>query len=284
MSEQLVLKNNVLEVKISTMGAEIQSIVKNGKERIWEGDPKVWEGHAPVLFPICGGLKDGKFIYKDNEYFLKKHGFASDSEFEIEKSDQCSAVFLLKPNEESKKCYPFDYEFRVIYTLSENKINVEFSVTNTGNDSMYFSVGAHEAYACPEGIEDYSVIFECEEDLRSNLVNGSLLDYKTELIKEKTKELPLKNDYFVTDALVFTSLKSRSVTLKNRKTDETAKVYFNGADYLLLWTKVGAKYICIEPWCGLPDFIDSDYDITKKTGIIKAEAGETVVRSHSVEL
>ena len=56
----VAIKNEFLEVSISSVGAEIQSVIsKDGKEYIWQGDPAYWNKHAPVLFPICGGLNDG---------------------------------------------------------------------------------------------------------------------------------------------------------------------------------------------------------------------------------
>ena len=54
------LSNDHLKVAINSFGAEIISINKDGKELIWEGNEKFWTGHSPVLFPICGGLKDDK--------------------------------------------------------------------------------------------------------------------------------------------------------------------------------------------------------------------------------
>ena len=52
----VTLKNEELTVKISTLGAEIQSIEdKNGVERLWQGDPAIWKGRAPILFPVAGG-------------------------------------------------------------------------------------------------------------------------------------------------------------------------------------------------------------------------------------
>ena len=70
------LKNNILSVDIDTLGAEIRRITVNGEDRLWSGDPDVWEGTAPVLFPMCGGLRDDKFTHGGKEYHLAKHGFA----------------------------------------------------------------------------------------------------------------------------------------------------------------------------------------------------------------
>ncbi len=86
----IFLKNNNLTVKISTLGAEIQSLKKSEKEYIWEGNPDIWEGHSPILFPICGKLADNKFIIDGKEFSLNMHGFAKKSVFEIEKSYSCT--------------------------------------------------------------------------------------------------------------------------------------------------------------------------------------------------
>ena len=84
MSKEITISNESLKVTISTMGAEITSVKKVKKELIWQADPNVWKGHAPLLFPICGGLKEDKFIYGGKSYIMPKHGFARNSEFEIE--------------------------------------------------------------------------------------------------------------------------------------------------------------------------------------------------------
>ena len=282
MSKDILISNDSLSVKISTFGAELKSIKKNGKEKLWDGNPDVWSGQAPILFPICGGLKEDRYIYKDNEYTLKKHGFARQSEFTVESNDKNSATFLLKYDDDSLKCFPFEYELRIKYTITENSLNVDYIVKNIGKDTMCFSVGAHEAYACPEGIEEYTVIFDKNEDLNASVLNGNLLTDKIETIKKNAKELPLDYKYFAIDALVFLNLKSRKVSLKNNLTNECIDVCFDGADYLLLWTKPDAKYICIEPWCGVPDFEGSSYDITEKRGIIPLKSNDTYTYTHII--
>ena len=284
MPEIITISNNTLTVTISTKGAEIKSIKKNGKEIIWEGDPSVWSGQTPILFPICGGLKDDKFIYGGKEYTLEKHGYARISEFEIEKADKSSAVFLLKSNEESLKKYPFEYEFRVFFTLDENTLKVDYTAKNTGDKTMYYAAGAHEAYACANGIEEWSVIFEKDEEFKRTVLNGNLLELTPVPFAENGKELPLKNEYFETDAIVLENLKSRRVTLKNRNTKENIDVEFEGNDYLLIWTKPGANYICIEPWGALPDFVDSDNRLEHKKGITALAKGEEHTNSHKIIL
>ncbi|MCR4718915.1 MAG: aldose 1-epimerase family protein [Firmicutes bacterium] len=282
MSKEVKIQNSSLAVTISSIGAEITSVKKGEKELIWQADPTVWKGHAPLLFPICGGLKDDKFIYDGKEYIIAKHGFARNSEFEVETASKDNATFLLKSNDETKKCYPFDFELRVIYSLKENELTVTYDIKNTTDGDMYFSIGSHEAYSCPGGINEWSVIFDKEEDLIATPVDGPLLTYDENVLAKNTRILPLKDGYFEIDALVFLNLKSRKLTLKNDKTGDEIKLDFDGFPYLLIWTKPNAKYICLEPWCGIPDFVDSDFDITKKNGIIHQKKGEGTNRTHKI--
>lgn len=285
MAQRLKISNGIITAVISTKGAELKSVVKDGTEIIWEGNPDVWAGQAPLLFPICGGLKDDKYIFEGKEYTLQKHGFARFAEFAVEQAEGDSVTLILCSNEETKKQFPFDFELRVTYTLVENKIDVGYSVKNVGNGDMYFSIGAHEGYACPGGIEEYSLVFDKEEEFTCNILDGNLLEYNTYSVGEG-RELPLKYDFFNIDALTFLNLKSRGVDLVHRASGKSLRVEFNGFDYLFVWTKpkTHANYICIEPWCGIPDFADSDLDITKKRGIVKLEANDEKVLLHSIIL
>ena len=186
-----IISNDFLTVTISSLGAEIISVNKCGKEMLWDGNPDFWTGHAPVLFPICGGLKDNKFQYEGKEYNLLKHGFARIKEFKVESKEKEKAVFLLCSDDETLKIYPFKFELRIIYTLEKTKVTVEYNVRNLSDGEMYYSIGAHEAYACDGGIDGYTVEFEKEEDFNSAVLEGPLLTNNTFSVRQKTKELML---------------------------------------------------------------------------------------------
>lgn len=210
------LKNEFLSVDISEMGAELKSIRCMGVEYLWEGRGEVWAGSAPIMFPICGGLRDDKYTYKGKEYTLPKHGYAKTSLFEVESYNDVSVTFLHKSSKETLKNYPFEYELRVSYTLDEKSLKSSYEVKNLTSGDMYFSLGSHEGYYTPEGIEDYDVIFPKEETLSAYVLYGNLLSSQRLPIIKESKVLPLYDKYFTIDALVFKDLKSRSATLRNR--------------------------------------------------------------------
>ena len=101
---------------------------------------------------------------------------------------------------------------------------------------------------------------------------------------EATDKLPLKTEYFAVDALVFRTLKSRGVTLTTPLHNRKVRVDFPGHDVLMVWTKPGAEYICIEPWLNAPDFVDSDMQIAHKPGCRCVNPGETVEASHVITI
>ena len=155
------LQNEELKVQIKELGAEVQSVItKEGRECTWQGDPTFWKGRGPHLFPICGRLRDNKFLYNGKEYSLGSHGFAKLMEYKAEKLSDTSAVFTLTETEETLKNYPFAFEFKVIYTLKGRTIDVEYVVTNKNDYDMYFSVGGHESYMFDGKIADCCVEFD----------------------------------------------------------------------------------------------------------------------------
>ena len=276
----VTIQNDRLTVTISTLGAEMQSVKEaDGTERLWQGDPKYWTGRAPIMFPVCGGLKEDAYYLDGTRYEMSKHGFAKLKEWTVESLDPEKAVFLLT---EKQPGFPFDYEFRAIYTLKGNALEITYDVRNTGERTFWYSVGSHEAWTTPGGLEKYTVEFAQEEKLECSVLYGNLIGREPVVMGENIRELPLKTEYFLVDALVFPTLKSRSVTLKNSVNDKKIRVDYDGMDVLMLWTKPGADYICIEPWCNAPDYVDADMQIEHKPGCICLKAGEEKAKTHLI--
>lgn len=280
----ITIKNEYLKAEINELGAELRSLKSENSEYIWEAKPEVWAGACPLMFPICGGLKDDKYILDGKEYTLQKHGYIRFKTFEVESKTDSSAVFLHKSDAETKESFPFDYELRVIFTLTGKTLKIDYSVKNLSDKTMYFNIGSHEGYATPEGIEDYDVIFPENETLNAYVLYGNLLsDQQLPIIKDQNY-IPLYDKYFTVDALVFKDLKSKSATLRNRKTGRAVRVDFPDAKYFLLWHKPNAPYMCVEPWNGVQDIVGSSYDITEKEGITALCSGKEFNYTHSINI
>ena len=280
----ITLKNEFVTAKFNEKGAELKSLVCNDKEYIWCGDEKFWASSAPILFPICGGLKDDEYYYNGEKYTMKRHGFVRFMVFDVEKADDTSVTFLLRSSEQTREQYPFDFELRASYTLENKSLKVSYSVKNCSDETMYFSVGSHEGFSCPEGIEEYDILLPEKETLDATIVDGPILSHNTERIIENDDKIALKDEYFTIDALVFKDMKVKSVVLSHRKGNRALKLSFEGSDYFLIWTKVGAPYVCLEPWCGISDSVDTDKKLETKEGIVALCENGSFEQAHTIEI
>lgn len=270
-----------LFAEIETRGAELQRVYDlQGTDYLWNGDSRYWGRRAPVLFPICGGMKDDAYTLGGKRYNMPKHGFCRDAEFCLESVSESEAVFFIESNEERFKLFPFHFRFYIKYAVVDGALEVYYTVDNLGERDMYFSVGSHEAYACPEGIEGYRIEFEHNERLESLVIENNLIIPETKLLSESAKCLPLKYEHFAVDALCFRNLLSKKVSLigGGRRID----VSFDGFEFLLLWTKPQAPFLCIELNCGIDDFADTNGSIETKQGIQALPKGARFERKHEM--
>ncbi|MBQ8648694.1 MAG: aldose 1-epimerase family protein [Clostridia bacterium] len=280
----ITIKNEYITAVFSELGAELKSVQYGGREYIWNSDAKYWAESSPILFPICSRLKDDEYILDGKAYPMGMHGFAKKSLFEAESAGKDNVTFLLKSNKETLKSYPFSFELRIKYLLEGKKLRVLYEVKNLSEKEMYFSIGAHEGYFCPEGIEEYDIVFDKKTTLKASVLENKLLGDKKLTVIENGDVLPLKNKYFEIDALIFKNIDFSGLKLRKKDGLREIRVCFNGFPYLLLWTKCGAPYICIEPWCGITDNINTDKNIKTKEGINSIAPNDIWTIEHSFEI
>ena len=281
------IRNDKLTVAIKTLGAEMTSIkTADGNEHLWQGDPAWWSGQAPLLFPVAGALKDDEYILNNKTYHMPKHGFAKYRVFDVEAQSDAAVTFLLAGENARHEGFPIDYELRVRYALEDNRIKIDYTITNLGDGPMYACVGAHEAYACPDGVDNYEIAFDEDEGghVANSLFEKGYQAHKCEDIALVNNALPLHAADFEGTTLTFLTLKSRGVTLRRRTGEKIAHVDYTGFNYLLLWTIPGADYICIEPWSNHPDFIDTNKQFPAKPGVIPVAAHSSALRTHTLTI
>ena len=144
------LRNELLSVVVAEKGAELQSIKDaNGKEYLWQADPKYWPRHSPILFPIVCSVNNDTYCVDGKEYHLPRHGFARDTDFTLISQSERKVTFALESNEETKKVYPYDFTLSVSYVLDDNKIGVIWHVHNTDQREIHFQIGGHPAFNVP---------------------------------------------------------------------------------------------------------------------------------------
>jgi galactose mutarotase-like enzyme len=272
------LMNEYLIIEIKSHGAELSSIKSNsdGTEYLWQADTAYWGRSAPVLFPVVGKLANNQYKYDNKTYSLSQHGFARDMEFELVAAAPDKITYVLKSSEATLEKYPFNFELLIGYKLKDNTLSVKYTVRNTGNDKMYFSVGAHPGFNWPiEDLgktEDYYLEFDQDENIASYAVEEGLKSKNTYPFLKDERIVNLSHELFRQDAIILNDFKSNKLSMRSRTLSKAVTVEFEGFPYLGIWSKPeGAPFLCIEPWYGVADSVDSTGDITNKEGILCLE-------------
>lgn len=280
------MKNDFLSITINDKGAELAKItdVKTGFEFLWQADAAVWGRHAPVLFPIVGKVKNNELHVNGTSYTMGQHGFARDKAFTKISENEDETWYELKSDAETKKIYPYDFMLRLGYRLDRNKLTCSYSIINNGNEPMYFSIGAHPGFNLPTGkLEDYAIAFAQPENEERHLLDGGLFNGKTKPVLSSPTTIELSKALFDDDAIVFKSLHSKQLKLKQHNGTFCITLDYEGFPYMGIWTQKGSEqYLCLEPWCGHADPVEGHADISTKEGIIALQPGEEFKRSYSL--
>ena len=261
----------MLEIKVNKLGAELTSIKLNGIEKLHQGESH-WKRHAPILFPIVGQIKNGKTTISGKTYEMGQHGFARDMEFEEVEEN----TYLLKYSKDTLEKYPFKFELYVKYTIENNELTTTYKVINKDLTTMYFGLGGHPAFICDYSSGDFQIQFnKKEKDIQFiQLENGLISNEKApNLLKENA--IDLLPNIFENDAIIMKNIKSNIVTLYNKfKQEKILEFDFTGFPYLAFWSKIGAPFVCIEPWFNTTDKVDSNGKFEDKENILKLEPEE----------
>lgn len=268
------IANEYIRVQVSAQGAELQSIVRkdNQLEYLWSGDPAFWGKKSPILFPIVGGLKDNTYRHKGHAYQLGRHGFAREMAFNVNEQTPSAITFSLSDNDDTLAKYPFPFTLAVRYAIQNATLSVKYTVQNTGDEPMYFSIGAHPAFKVPlvqgTAFDDYSLHFNRPETAGIwPLSAAGLIETAPVPYLDDVTELPLQKPMFYKDALVFKHLASDAISIRSKKTPHGLEVSYPGFPYMGIWSAKDADFVCIEPWCGIADHVDASGELAEKEGI-----------------
>lgn len=279
------ITNGTLTVSAETLGAQLKEIRgAGGAQYLWPGQADIWGDRAPVLFPYVARLTGGKYTYRGKSYSLPIHGFASGTEFACEAGEE-ELRFTLCDTPETRACYPFPFRFTVAYRLAGNTLTQEYIVENTGEETMWFGLGAHPGFRVPleEGLDftDYCLEFVPDvSPVRVGFTPQCFLSGEDTPYPLEQGRLPLRHDLFDQDAIVLRDCGSQ-VTLRSAKGKRAVKAEFAGIPFLGIWHQpnMAAPYVCIEPWCSLPSRQDVVEDLETQPTLLSLPAGERYVAS-----
>ena len=259
-------------------GAELCALRNaNGLDYLWPAEP-VWPRHAPVLFPIVGRLRDDTLRHAGHEYRLTQHGFARDRRFTWVERSPTGCRLALSDDAQTRAMYPFGFHFEIGYSMTAASLDISFTVTNTGNDVLPASMGAHPAFRWPlsPGVpkDAYSLTFAAEETAPLRGVVDGLLTEPDRPCPIQGRHLPLNEALFAQDALILPDPASRSVTFA-AAAGPALTLAWEGFPQLGLWSRAGGDFLCIEPWCGMASPSDFQGDFIQKPWLMLIPSGKS---------
>lgn len=267
-----------LRASIDPLGAELSSLRDaQGREYMTDADPAFWTGRAPILFPIVGRLNDDLLWLDGESYRLEKHGFARRSIFDPVDVTPTGALFRTTDSVESREAYPFHFLLELGFAIDGATLTMTAKIGNGGDVPMPFSFGWHPAFAWPlpggGAREAHRITFEKPEPamLRGLSPEGLVAEDRPSPVHGDT--LMLADALFERDALIWEPVESRRLRYGG-STGPQLDIDFPDTERLGIWTKPGAKFVCIEPWHGIADRVGYADDFAARPGMLSLPPGE----------
>ncbi|CAN7173769.1 aldose 1-epimerase family protein [Phenylobacterium sp. LjRoot225] len=288
-SDLVRIASPALSAQINPFGAELWRLQDGeGRDLLWDGDPAWWAGRAPLLFPIVGCLPDNRYTHAGRTFELPRHGFARRRAFEVVRQQPALARFRLAADAQTREAYPFDFVLEVEFEIQDAELRTTVSIANRGAEPMPATFGFHPAFRWPlPGAgerSDHAITFADEEPGPLRRVDAAgLLGAERMPAPTDGRLLPLRDELFVEDALIFEAPRSRSLRYGGAGGPSLA-ISWTGLPHLGIWTKPGAPYICIEPWHGMSAQAQAPSALTDRPDLLQLAPGAAEAFSMTVRL
>lgn len=278
------LKNDFLDVRFQALGGALTSIRDyEGTEYLWQGDPAYWSGQAPVLFPICGSIRDDHAVTRNGKQLhMPRHGIVRKKEFVCTEQTDEKIVFMIENDRSMFEQYPYAFRLEIEYTLLKQTIRTKYRVINLGDETMPFLIGGHPGFCCPiyrdEHYDDYYIEFAQNEtcDVPLPISETGLIDvsHRKSFLKDQDR-LMLTHTLFEKDAVILDQLKSRRIRLLSKNHRKGIQLEFADFPYLILWSSANqGPFIALEPWIGLSTCSDEGDLFEEKRNMQNVKCGD----------
>lgn len=238
-------------------GGRVQQLMYNGHKVIddLEHMPYQQSYAGSILFPFANRIQNGTYQFKDETYHLSCneidkgnaiHGLIYNKKFEVfnsNESEDANEITLIYEEKDPPKGFPFLFQVKLIYTLTNLQLSLKVEVQNTGAKAFPFNLGWHPYFYC----DDFDTSFLSFNSHKVVIMNEKMIALG---INERLIENPfsLKNKE-LDDCYV---LNGREVSFftPNYKIELQG---FPKSNFLQLYTPPNENRIAIEPMTGISD-------------------------------
>ena len=296
--ENLIIENGVLRAGISPLGGELCSFGRTEKggfvEYLWQGLPEYWARRAPLLFPIVGRLRGGKYTFRGNCYEMRCHGFAANLEHRLTRTSAGSARSELEDSPETRAQYPFGFRLTQDFVLDGNTLHI--TACAEAKDELWCAFGGHPGFVLPDAdgrAADFESLYVRINDKKAperQLFSKTcfVLPERAPFSLDSRGCFGLEHKLFDDDAIILHGV--HSATLASVSSPRSVTVSSPDAEYFGFWQtrySADAPFLCLEPWQGIPSF-DGDADIpdelSRRAGMHHLMPGERAYFRFNIQL
>jgi galactose mutarotase-like enzyme len=207
-------------------------------------DPsKSVRGGIPILFPMCGPLRDDRYEYGGQELSMKQHGFARTLPWSVTGHDASSITIGLGTDHDTRAIFPFDFTLRYTYKIRPGTLRIDQFIENRSPRTMPFSCGFHPYFATPD-----------KSALR--------FDIPAHQAAENPFGEPKAFSGFDFDAdaidLTFTDAREPRASFDDYRREQSITVSASVEyHYIVFWTLKDRPFVCLEPWTARGDALNT---------------------------
>ena len=163
-----------------------------------------------------------------------------------------------------------------------------FDITNTGDEPLPASIGAHPAFNWPLlpdlAKTDYRLTFASAEQAPIRRLKDGLLLPTPQPTPVEGNVLALSERLFDEDAVILDHPPAPALRYAAER-GPAIEMSWQGFQELGVWSKPGgAPFLCIEPWHGIASPVDFDGDFVDKPGLMLIAPGAKRVMSYQIRL
>ncbi len=244
--EEITLDYGGVRARIAPMRGSIITHLEIDDKPILYLDRETFEdparsvrGGIPILFPFAGVLEDGRLRPRNTR--ISRHGFARERPWKVVSQNAVQLRTQLVLDSTLRSIYPFDFEIEQTCLLIPNGIQVELLVMNIGTGPMPIAPGWHPYFICPS--EAKALV-------------------ATDLPGFDPAALTLDGEFDF-------GVKAPPKGVSNYQVPGlgTIRLTMNPSlRHIQFWSQRDADFVCIEPWAGPNNAINTPAKIVAEPG------------------
>lgn len=235
--EVFIEHGGVTAAVIPYRGALVSRLTVDGRELLYLDEASVLDdtksvrGGIPILFPFCGSLPDGLLIASGTR--MKQHGFARDRAWTIAEQRAGYLRLTLDPDADSRAIYPWDFHLEQAITIVPGGLHIELLIKNNSDRPMPVSPGWHPYFKCPAAQK---------KDIQTQIAG-------------------FDNSRFHDEGEFNIGIVAPADGRSEHIVPGLGKIRITAAPdmrHLQFWSIKGRDFICIEPFTGAPNSINTE--------------------------